>query len=263
MKRYLSTIVLVVAIVFGIAAQRTSKPFEINGNVTELECIGVMDVEYCVDNTKSVVVHGSEKALAALDISLRSGKLTIRFSQPKSGGILGKLKKSDRKLRIQIHAPAVKRITASGCTDIKVFGKNGMPYATEKLSVNLSGCSEIDFKVPARINALLCDISGNSDMDMRKLECVKASIDCSGNSSVDIDHIIAESIIADISGNSELELSGSAQKVSLEASGLSEIDARGLKAVKGTVESTGMSNVKCNVENLKSDKAGMSKIKNY
>ena len=122
-------------------------------------------------------------------------------------------------LKLKLTCETLEKIDASGAVTMKVVGA----FATNKLSVDASGASNVEFKAPV-------SVSGKAKVDASGASVVKA-IGSAG------------SVEAEASGASTVNVSGlTTERAECDASGASSIDA--FASVEATGEASGASSVK-------------------
>lgn len=96
---------------------------------------------------------------------------------------------------------------------------------------------------------------------IQKITADKFTVDCSGMTKLDIDHMFAPHFNVEVSGMSKVNATGETTTLNADCSGMSDINLLDFKAEKADVDCSGMSNVTVwATEKLSADCSGMSKI---
>lgn len=170
----------------------------------------------------------------------------------------GKLFKSNKKRIAYITVTDLRDVKLSGASTLEV--KNTLTSRGE-FELELSGASEAkNFKVECKDFSV--DLSGASELS-GVIKCAgKVEVDLSGASSATLDNaLVSRELDADLSGASNLGLKGTANRVSLDLSGASEIRAKDFVAKSCEIEASGASEAEITVRGAVSlDVSGASTV---
>ncbi|MDE5811179.1 MAG: DUF2807 domain-containing protein [Muribaculaceae bacterium] len=140
---------------------------------------------------------------------------------------------------------------------LKEVSINGNPNITvtvtspELTNVNLSGACDFDSNSINQSETPLALIaSGASDITINNLTVKDVNAQISGASELEINAVNANDVTIDVSGASDAVIGGTAQTVTLNASGASGIKAGKLQAAAGSVIASGASDIKANIKNV-------------
>ena len=96
---------------------------------------------------------------------------------------------------------------------------------------------------------------------IQKITADKFTVDCSGMTKLDIDHMFAPHFNVEASGMSKINVTGETTMLKADCSGMSDIDLLDFKAEEADVACSGMSKVTVwGTEKLSVDCSGMSKV---
>ncbi len=121
---------------------------------------------------------------------------------------------SQTPLRVQISAPDIESIDASGASKVSLVG-----VKNSSLDIDTSGASKL--KIEGETAEIKIEVSGASSIDAEALKARAASIDASGASSVSV--FVTEHLVSDASGASRVSYSGNPTSVEKKTSGASSI----------------------------------------
>lgn len=170
----------------------------------------------------------------------------------------GKLFKSNKKRIAYITVTDLRDVKLSSASTLEV--KNTLTSRGE-FELELSGASEAkNFKVECK--DFSADLSGASELS-GVIKCAgKVEVDLSGASSATLDNaLVSRELDADLSGASNLGLKGTANRVSLDLSGASELHAKAFVAKDCEIEASGASEAEITVRGAVSlDVSGASTV---
>jgi hypothetical protein len=139
--------------------------------------------------------------------------------------------RNNNPLRAYVSYKTIKKLVASGGSDIKVDGS----IRTTSLDLKVSGGS--DFKGKVEADVLTINQSGGSDMDISG-SAKKLTVTASGGSDMDGYDLIAEVCVADANGGSDISITVT-KEISAEASGGGDVNWKGAATVKSSKKSGG------------------------
>ena len=205
------------------------------GKFNAISVSSAFELNYTAGASTSVTVTAPSSISQYVKVETSGGKLNCYYSAPQYKST----EWNDRKVVVNVTAPAVNDFQASGAASIDIKS----PISAKRLSFGSSGASRISM--------------GNATSS-------KCDIDLSGASNITIGNIIATELEIELSGASEAKISGKADNVEIELSGASNCDIKALNISGGKIKTSGASNVKANssARNCKVSTSGASEV-NY
>lgn len=202
------------------------------GTFSEISVSGGIDLYLSPDDHETVVVSAKAEEYRDRIVTRVTGdKLEIYFNDK------GKMRWPDMRLKVYVSFRQLKKLTASGSSDVFV---NGIIRADE-LDIRISGAS--DFSGAIDVSTLILRQSGSSDSKISG-RAAFLHIDVSGASDVKAFDLRTDVCNAKASGASDINITVN-KEISAEASGSSDISYRG-EGVTKNVRTSGSSSVKKN-----------------
>lgn len=226
--RHLATLCLVLAIVVGANAQTTTT-FDDLGEFTGVRVSSAFQVDLVRGDAYAAEVTVPDRVADRVSVEVDDGILVIELKRGSSVNMRGR-----ERLSAVVTLPMLEAIDASGATEVRSEDR----WEGDALAIGASGAADIELDLA--VNSLAISASGASDIDLTG-EATQLTVDCSGASDVDAEELIAanvtvsssgasdvsvhaeESIVATASGGSDIRYSGKAERVSVDASGGSDI----------------------------------------
>lgn len=201
------------------------------GRFSSLDVSSAIKVNYAVGSNVSVSVTAPENVMPYVVVKVDGDELEC-YLKHKSFNL------KNRQIVVNITAPMVKEIEASGASSVNVLS-------------DVSGMASIE-----------ADASGASNVNFKSLSADKVEFDVSGASSIIATTVKAKLADLEASGASNITIAGTASSVGASASGASNIDISGLTVSGGSLSASGASNIKANgsARACKQTTSGMSKI---
>lgn len=202
------------------------------GSFDRITVAGPYDVTVTTGGQPGVVAHGGEAILAATEIVVENGELTIGPKQKKNfRWNWGK----DDKVRVEVSAAALRGATIAGSGTVQIDRVAGSDFEGEVAGSGDLGIAQMDagkvamavagsgnVRAAGKARALDVSIAGSGNVDLAGLEVVAADVSIAG------------------SGNVRARATGTAA-VSIMGSGDVEI----IGGAKCTVSKQGLGNVRC------------------
>jgi len=202
------------------------------GTFSEISVSGGIDLYLSPDDHETVVVSAkAEEYRDRIVTRVTGNKLEIYFNDK------GKMRWPDMRLKVYVSFRQLKKLTASGSSDVFV---NGIIRADE-LDIRISGAS--DFSGAIDVSTLNLSQSGSSDSKISG-RAAFLNVDVSGASDVKAFDLRTDVCNAKASGASDINITVN-KEISAEASGSSDISYRG-DGVTKNVRTSGSSSVKKN-----------------
>jgi hypothetical protein len=197
------------------------------GSFNEIEVGSGINVFLTMGNNQSLQVETSEDLMEKLVTEVRGGKLKIYFE----GNVYWV-----RTANVYVEAEEIKRINASGGSDVK--GEDEI--RSEELRLNASGGSDIrlrvnvdeldvevsggaDIELIGTANYMEANTSGGSDLKAYDLVARVAQLEASGGSDIKI--TVEDEIKARASGGADIKYAGNPRKVNINDSSGGDVKA--------------------------------------
>lgn len=171
-----------------IAEARTVAPF------SGINSSGITPIEINYGTNYSVVVKGSSNIIPYFETRVVNNVLYLGFDRANISG---------DDVKVVLTMPLLNKISLSGNSKMKI---NGHFPLQPSLDVSLSGAVDLEIGGSMALNKLKIDISGASEIDFEKLNTKHADIDISGNAMVKLQ--VEEKLKASISGNGKIYYRG-------------------------------------------------------
>lgn len=165
------------------------------------------------DNTAIAVSAADEKHKAGIKTVIENGTLHISYDGEKGWN------KKDRNLKVYVSFEDLKKIYATGASDVFVIGS----ITVTALDIQMTGAC--DFKGLVKVNSLKLKLSGASDVKISGT-ANNVDIECSGASDVKGFDFITDYCTANISGASDVNITVN-KELKAHASGASDIKYKG------------------------------------
>ncbi len=202
------------------------------GSFSEISVSGGIDLYLSPDEKETVVVSAkSEEYRDRIVTKVSGNRLEIYFNDK------GRMRWPDMRLKVYVSFRQLKKLSASGSSDVFV---NGIIRADE-LEIKISGAS--DFNAAIDVNSLHLRQSGSSDSKISG-RAAFLDIDISGASDVKAFDLRSDVCNAKASGASDISITVN-KEISAEASGSSDISYRGSGVTKN-VRTSGSSSLRKN-----------------
>lgn len=143
------------------------------------------------------------------------------------------------KLNVTVKGPSLRCVRVAGSADLDMDGFR----SAEDLEMLVSGAGNFDLR-NISCRGLKIEVSGAGDLNVRKLDCESASVSVSGAGDVDMDFVAASEVNVSVSGAGDITLSGKADKVFCQISGVGNVDARSLTYDSFDSAKAGIGNIK-------------------
>lgn len=214
-----------------VVNDNNAQPRNISASFDVISVSGSIDLYLSQSDEEVVVVSAAEaKYRDRIITEVVDGILKIYYNDKGLQWSSG-----SRKLKAYISFKDIKKITASGASDINV---NGI-IKSEVLKIYINGSS--DFNGVVDVNKLYIDQSGSSDSRIRG-RAATLKIDVSGASDLKGYELVADYCEAIASGASHIQVTVN-KELSAIASGASDISYKG-GAVAHVIKSSGASSIK-------------------
>ncbi len=205
-------------------------------NVGSFEAISIsggIDVILSMGNEDAVAVSANElKHRDKIITEVKNNTLHIYYKSEK--GIHITINDGNKRLRAYVSAKEIKRIEASGASDLVIEGI----LKTNDLAINLSGASDMKGKLDV-VNLKISN-SGSSDINVEG-SATNANINCSGSSDVKAFGLVTENCNVSVSGSSDVNITVN-NKLVANASGSSDVHYKGNASV--TTNKSGSADIK-------------------
>ncbi len=189
------------------------------GSFSEISVSGGIDLYLSPDDKETVVVSAkSEEYRDRIVTKVSGNRLEIYFNDK------GRMRWPDMRLKVYVSFRRLKKLSASGSSDVFV---NGIIRADD-LDIKISGAS--DFNAAIDVNSLHLRQSGSSDSKISG-RAAFLDIDVSGASDVKAFDLRSDVCNAKASGASDISITVN-KEISAEASGSSDISYRGIRGNK-------------------------------
>jgi len=234
MKKY----ILVLAVMFLALASRAQNDIVVDPNASERTLTGSF-IAIKVSGGIDLYLSQSDKASMAVSASsenykeniktvIENGTLKIYYEGDKTW------KKKDRKLRVYVSFTELKKINASGASDVIVTGS----LNADDLELHMSGAC--DFKGMVKLNTLKLNLSGASDVKISGT-ANKVDIVSSGASDFKGYELVTDICNLNVSGASDVNITVNKELNAL-ASGASNVHFKGTALIR-EMNSSGASDI--------------------
>ena len=224
-----SPLTLLLAAVSVVAAAQTTTTYDDLGEFTGIRVGSAFQVELVRGDACAAEVTVPDRVADRVSVKRDGDVLVIGLERGRSVDLRGR-----ERLSATVTLPSLRAVEASGAAEVRspqrweadefALGVSGaaaveLELAVGSLSVHASGASDVDLGGEA--DRLSVDCSGASDVDAGELVAGEVTVSSSGASDVSVH--AEESIVATASGGSDIRYSGKAERVSVDASGGSDI----------------------------------------
>ena len=202
----------------------------LNGSFNAIKVSGGIDIYLSQSDNNALAISAiGEKYRAGIKTVVENDVLKIYYEGDKGWN------KKDRKLRAYISFNELKKITASGASDVFVIGS----LTVTALELQMSGAC--NFKGMVKVNTLMVNLSGASDV---KISGTANTVDIESTGASDVKgfELVADYCNAKLTGASDVKITVN-KELSAYATGASEIKYKGIATVKD-VYSSGASSIK-------------------
>jgi hypothetical protein len=203
---------------------------DLNGSFNAIKVSGGIDIYLSQSDNNALAISAvGEKYRAAIKTVVENNILNISFDGDKGWN------KKDRKLRAYISFSELKKINASGASDVFVIGS----VTVTALEIQMSGAC--NFKGMVKVNTLKLNLSGASDVKVSGTANT-VEIESTGASDVKGFDLVTDFCNAKLTGASDVKITVN-KELSANATGASDIKYKGTAAIK-EVHSSGASSIK-------------------
>lgn len=236
----------------GVLLKNTYRP----GAFTKIKAGGNFDVEVYPAEADSVVIIADEVLMPYIELGVGDGMINPRYKQ--SVNINGNTPDP----LVKVYCRQLTGVEVAGAAELETKGVCGAGGG--KFRARCSGVAEA-MLVLDEVGDLVADMSGAVDV-MVKLSGATNSVMCqvSGAAELELETGALQDFMGEFSGAADVELSGSAERVNIEASGAADLSAKHFVAQTAMVRASGGASVEVFVEKqLQATASGAANIVIY
>ncbi|MDR1169218.1 MAG: DUF2807 domain-containing protein [Prevotellaceae bacterium] len=194
---------------------------------------GCIEVYYTQNDSYSVAVEAREDYIGEIITKVEGRTLVVK---PK--GNSSSVKKN-RIVKVHVSAPALDRIDISGVSGFHADSiRCDSPFQLKASGVSNAKITGLTVTGNADISA-----SGNSNMNIKKLQAVECELLAEGVSHLNIDMELSGNLKAKASGASSMNLQGQANDIAISTSGVSNVNAKKLAYKSADIQKSDASSV--------------------
>lgn len=211
---------------------------------TQIEGAGALNIKYTQGPTDSVRISGPSKWVENIAVT-QDGEL-LKIGPRQNIKWVGD--KPD--IEVYLSSEDLSHVELSGANDFEMSS----PVRVKSLGLELSGAADVEIKDLDVIEDFRIEVSGAGDVDVDKVDARNVYVELSGAGDVDVDARNAETVklelsgaaaanldltdcgdvACEVSGAAVIELSGKANKLTIDKSGAASVDYGALEVA--TVE---------------------------
>ena len=213
-----------------IVVDANAEARNLNGSFNTIKVSGGIDIYLSQSDNNALAISAvGESYRTGIKTVVENNVLRISFEGEKGWN------KKDRKLRAYISFSELKKITASGASDVFVIGS----LTVTALEIQMSGAC--NFKGTVKANTLKFNLSGASDVKVSGTANT-VDIESTGASDVKGFDLVTDYCNAKVTGASDVKITVN-KELSANATGASDIKYKGTATVKD-LYSSGASSIK-------------------
>lgn len=236
----------------GVLLKNTYRP----GAFTKIKAGGNFDVEVYPAEADSVVIIADEVLMPYIELGVGDGMIHPRYKQ--SVNINGNTPDP----LVKVYCRQLTGVEVAGAAELETKGVCGAGGG--KFRARCSGAAEATLMLD-EVGDLVADMSGAVDATI-KLSGATHSVMCqvSGAAELELETGALQDFMGEFSGAADVELSGSAERVNIEASGAADLSAKHFVAQTAIVRASGGASVEVFVEKqLQATASGAANITFY
>ena len=226
-KRLLTTVIAIVAILFGAAEANARKTINAKGAVTvRTETVAnfeslinksVGKVIYEEGDKPSVKISGPNNVVPYIEVRCKDGKLEIRHKDNTQ------IRMNGKRLEIVVVGKKVQNFGTEGPGDIDIL----QSLSGDKFSFGVSGSGDIDMKGTLKAKEVNLGVSGAGSLELNEVEAADVKCGVTGAGDIEIEQLRGETLACGITGAGDIDIIADVKSISAGVTGAGSVTLKG------------------------------------